>query len=45
MEGEIKEKLVGVADDDSSESEDGEEEGGAETGGKEGEGWESMDED
>lgn len=47
VEGEIKERLVGV-EDDSSESED--EEGGAETGepgAEEGEekGWESMDED
>ncbi len=45
MEGEIKERLVGVADD-SSESEDGEEEEGGETGeANAGEGWESMDED
>lgn len=45
MEGEIKERLVGV-EDDSSDSDD--EEGGAETGeGDAGEekGWESMDED
>jgi periodic tryptophan protein 1 len=46
VEGEIKERLVGV-EDDSSESD--EEEGGAETGegdaaGEE-KGWESMDED
>ncbi len=49
VEGEIKERLVGVADD-SSESEDEDEgegeEGGAETGeANAGEGWESMDED
>ena len=42
MEGEIKERLVGVQND-SSESED---EGEPETGeGKGGEGWESMEED
>jgi periodic tryptophan protein 1 len=47
VEGEIKEKLVGVENDSSSESEDGGEdegpEGGAETA--ENAGWESMDED
>jgi periodic tryptophan protein 1 len=45
VEGEIKERLVGVADDSSDESED---EGGVEIEGGEpttGEGWESMDED
>lgn len=42
MEGEIKERLVGV-ENDSSDSED---EGGAEVEeGKNGEGWESMEED
>ena len=44
LDGEIRERLVGV-DDDSSDSED---EGGIEPGGddgREGDGWESMDED
>ncbi|PMD24782.1 WD40 repeat-like protein [Hyaloscypha hepaticicola] len=45
VEGEIKERLVGIGED-SSESEEEEEEGGAETGeGNGGDGWESMDED
>lgn len=44
VEGEIKERLVGVNNDDSSESEN--EEGGVETGeAHTGEGWESMEED
>ena len=43
MEGEIKERLVGV-ENDSSESEEEEEEGGVETG-EANAGWESMDED
>lgn len=44
MEGEIKERLVGI-NDDSSESEDEGEEGGAEAGEPNPAGWESMDED
>jgi periodic tryptophan protein 1 len=42
VEGEIKERLVGVGED-SSESE--EEDGGVETGEANAGGWESMDED
>jgi len=48
VEGEIKERLVGVADDDSDSDDDGEEEeegvgsGEAKAGDA---GWESMDED
>tara|TARA_R110002060_G_scaffold18027_13_gene24926 strand:+ start:440 stop:601 length:162 start_codon:yes stop_codon:yes gene_type:complete len=42
VDGEIKERLVGVQNDSSdSESDDG----AAETGDGKGEGWESMDED
>jgi periodic tryptophan protein 1 len=44
VEGEIKERLVGIGEDSSESEED--EEGGVETGeGKGAEGWESMDED
>jgi periodic tryptophan protein 1 len=43
VEGEIKERLVGI-NEDSSESEDEGEDGGVETG-EANAGWESMDED
>jgi periodic tryptophan protein 1 len=42
VEGEIKERLVGVRDESDDESADDEPEDGNE---KSGEGWESMDED
>lgn len=42
VEGEIKERLVGVRDDSDESEEDNEPEGGAE---QNGEGWESMEED
>lgn len=44
VEGEIKERLVGVGEDSSESEEEEEEEGGAETG-QANAGWESMDED
>ena len=42
VEGEIKERLVGVQNDSSDSEDDGEAEGGAGNGG---DGWESMEED
>ena len=44
VNGELKERLVGVEDDSSDEESDGEE-GGADVANGNGEGWESMDED
>jgi periodic tryptophan protein 1 len=45
VEGEVKERLVRVEDDDSSESDDEEAEEGEGNGGNGKDGWESMDED